>query len=152
MYAALAENYGDIQSKLNLFLAFAPIVNLSGTTNNLLHAASKHYKGLAKAASFLRLWEIRSPKTDGAMHTFCFWFGSVCDGITSLLKIDGSPYNNNTASIVEEKRPLSSASLTQLIHYGQIVASGEYKRYDWGSPQGNIDHYGTVFAPEIPLA
>lgn len=109
-------------------------------------------KGLAKAAFFLRLWEIRSPHTDNAMHSFCFWFGSICDGITSLLKLDGSPYNNNTAEKVEEERPLSSASLLQLIHYGQIVESGEYKQYDFRSDQGNIDHYGTVNAPEIPLS
>jgi len=46
---------------------------------------------------------------------------------------------------------LSSASLRELVHYGQIVATGEYKRYDYNSAQGNIDHYGLDFAPQIPL-
>jgi len=82
MYAALSENYGNISQKLNLFLAFAPIVNLSGTTNSMMQAACAHNKGIEDTANFIRLWEIRSPKLDNAMHSFCFWFGSVCNGIT----------------------------------------------------------------------
>jgi len=151
MYVALAENYGNIQEKLNLFCAFAPIVNLSGTTNSLLKSAAKYEAKLESTAWILKLYEVRSPGTDHAMHTFCWWFGSICNGITSLLKIDGSPYNNNERSKVEEERPLSSASLHQVVHYGQIVASGDYVRYNYNSAQGNIDHYGYDTPPKIPL-
>jgi len=86
------------------------------------------------------------------MKTFCWWFGSICNGITSLLNIDGSPYNNSTRSKVEEERPLSSASLREVVHYGQIVASGEYKRYNFNDDKLNINHYGRFQPPLIPLA
>jgi len=36
MYAALSENYGNIQDKLNLYVAFAPVVNLSESSSKML--------------------------------------------------------------------------------------------------------------------
>jgi hypothetical protein len=111
MYSALAENHGNLQSKLNLFVALAPIVNLHNTTNSLFMSLSAHWSGLETTAHLIRLYELRSPGQDRAMDTFCNWFGSVCNGITKLLNITPSPYNNEERSDVDSKRPLSSCSL-----------------------------------------
>jgi hypothetical protein len=36
MFAALAENFGDMKSKINLFVALCPITNLGQATNGFL--------------------------------------------------------------------------------------------------------------------
>jgi len=66
----------------------------------MLKAASDHWKNLEKTLKFLRIYEVRSPKADKAMHSFCYWFGGVCNGIQGFLKTE-SIYNNNERSEVE---------------------------------------------------
>ena len=60
MYSALAENYGGLRDKLNLFIALAPIVNLHSSTNELLVEASKHWYGVLASARHLGLYALRS--------------------------------------------------------------------------------------------
>ena len=85
------------------------------------------------------------------MNTFCNWFGSICNGITSLLNITPSPWNNEERSEVDVARPLSSASLNQVVHYGQIITSGDYKQFDYGNDKNNQAHYKSDTPPAIPL-
>lgn len=85
------------------------------------------------------------------MDTFCNYFGSVCNGIMSFLNITPSPWNNEERAEVDVARPLSGASLNQAIHYGQIINSGEYKQFNYGSNSANDLHYGQVTPPMIPL-
>jgi len=132
MFSALAENYGGIQSKLNLFLAFAPAVYLNNTKSSLLQAAAKNNKSLEKSEWVLKTYALNKSPTDGKI--FCGWYSSVCKGITEYLHIDGSPYNNESRSIVEEQRPLSNSSLRDVIHFGQIASTGKFNRYDYNSP------------------
>merc|ERR1719253_435767 len=40
MFTALSFNYGDIQDKLDLFIACAPIIDLSGSPNTLMVQAA----------------------------------------------------------------------------------------------------------------
>ena len=111
MYSALSENTNNLQSKLNLFIALAPIVNLKSTTRSLFRAASKHWHELENTADFIRLYELRSPGQDRAMKDFCNRFGSICNGITKFLNITPSPWNVEERSEVIVSRPMSSASL-----------------------------------------
>ena len=40
------------------------------------------------------------------------------------------------------KKLFSGASMKQMAHFGQIVKSGEFKDFDYGSPSLNEAHYG----------
>ena len=40
------------------------------------------------------------------------------------------------------KKLFSGASMKQMAHFGQIVKSGEFKDFDYGSPCLNEAHYG----------
>jgi len=71
MYAALAENFGNLRDKLSIFCALAPVVNLKNTPNGMLENASKFWRQLEPAASKFNLYEIRSPKQDKLMNAFC---------------------------------------------------------------------------------
>ena len=89
--------------------------------------ASKFWRLLEPAAKTFNLYEIRSPKQDAAMNAFCNQFGALCDAITSFISEGGSPYNVPEREAVCDARPASSASLKQIVHYGQIANSGIFK-------------------------
>ena len=151
MFAALSENFGDLQSKLNYFAALAPIVNLKNSPNAFLQFFSDQWWFIKPQAEFLGIYEFRDPKVDSALRGFCAMFASVCDALENWLNIGDSPYDDKERGDVLNARPGSSASLKQLIHYGQNMRSGEYKQYDYGSDAENIAHYGSKIVPVIVL-
>jgi hypothetical protein len=85
------------------------------------------------------------------MKAFCGTFGPVCDGISKLLNLETSPYNDPEREQVVDARPGSSASIRQLIHYAQLVNEGIFMQYDWGNDSANIAHYGSKTVPLIVL-
>ena len=40
MFTALSEGFGDLDQKLNLFVALAPVTRLDGASNELYHTLS----------------------------------------------------------------------------------------------------------------
>jgi len=46
MFSALAENHGELNNKLDLFIAMAPIVKMFNTESTLLRDFSVHWRGL----------------------------------------------------------------------------------------------------------
>ena len=151
MYSALSYNFGNLQDKLNVFLATAPVANLKNSPNSMIVDASKYWKQLESTAKTFKMYEIRNPKFDTLMRTFCGTFSDLCSAITAFLNMESSPYNVKSREEVIDARPGSSASLNQIVHYGQLANSGVFKQYDWGSDKANIEHYGTKVVPLITL-
>ena len=151
MFSALAENSGGLDGKLSQFIALAPVVEMGHVTNTMLAAASKVWHQLASTASALGQYEIRNPATDKALSKFCEDFSTVCTGITNFLNLKGSPYNDASKENIANSRPASSASLWQLVHYGQLINSGEFRKFDYASAAANKEHYGTATPPELNL-
>jgi len=111
MYSALTENHGDLQDKLNIFVALAPVVNLHNSPNSMLVNASKLWRQLEPAAKKFKAYEIRNPATDKALKLFCGTFSSLCGAITGFLNMEASPYNVKQAEEVQDARAGSAASL-----------------------------------------
>jgi lysosomal acid lipase/cholesteryl ester hydrolase len=151
MFAALSYNFGNLQNKLNSFTALAPIVHLGHTADDSIKNGSKYWRQFLPVAHALNLYEIRNPAVDSGMISFCQTFSSFCNGISNFFHMEGSPYNDKQAEYVEDKRPDSSGSLKQLVHYGQNAQTNIFKQYDYGSDAENIKYYGTKNVPVIPL-
>jgi len=47
-----------------------------------MQSAADHYSGMESSAKFLGYYELGPPDEDG---TFCWWFGSICNGIQGFL-------------------------------------------------------------------
>jgi hypothetical protein len=43
MFSALAEGHGDLSSKLNLFVALCPIINLGWSTDGVIVFSANNY-------------------------------------------------------------------------------------------------------------
>lgn len=59
--------------------------------------------------------------------------------------------NNPESSAVHAVRAHASASLEELIHYGQMAETGVFKKFDYGNDKENIAAYGTAVPPTIPF-
>ena len=55
------------------------------------------------------------------------------------------------ASATAASRKQSNCSVKQALHYGQLVKSNKFQKFDWGSDRSNKSHYGQKSVPVIPL-
>jgi hypothetical protein len=100
MFSALSANHGDLQDKLNLFIALAPIINVANSPNSVMQNAASQWHLLESSVSLFRIYELKDSKTDANMKAFCVTFGLLCDAVNSLLNIGTSPWNDPEISDV----------------------------------------------------
>ena len=64
MFTALAENFGGMRDKINLFVALCPITNLGFSNHGIMGYASTSagYSSLAKTLSSFSIHELKGPK------------------------------------------------------------------------------------------
>ena len=61
MFTALSEGFGDLDQKLNLFVALAPVTRLDGASNEFYHTLSNIYPYVKKILDGLNIYEIDGP-------------------------------------------------------------------------------------------
>ena len=157
MFSALAEGQTDkenvkIEDRLNTFIALAPIVNLENNPSEALQEVSYHWKPVVDLVEGVGVYELRDPKTEKRLTKICQM--QLLDDVCSLIDTWFSkmpPYEDQTSWDLVSTLPQSSASIKQLIHYGQIIKTGVFKQYDYGSDEDNIAHYGNSTVPELNL-
>lgn len=64
MFTALSYNFGELQDKLNLFVALAPIINLANSPNSMMQTAANYWRLLEGQLHFFNAYEIQSPEFD----------------------------------------------------------------------------------------
>ena len=142
MFSALSENLNGIADKLNQFIALAPVVEMKDCSKLLGNLIA-----INTPARAIGLYEIKNPATDNIMRKFCQSFNIICEGLSKIFFITASPYNDASRSNIVDYRPQNSAALKQLIHYGQLILTGVFKKYDYGSSKANMEHYNTATPP-----
>lgn len=58
MFAALAEDFGDLNSKVNLFVAMAPVTYLQDSTDALMRYAADFFPYLSKTFKDMEVYEL----------------------------------------------------------------------------------------------
>lgn len=61
MFSALAEKFGDLDQKLNLFVALAPVTRLDEASNELYHTLANIYPYVKTIFDSLKIYEINGP-------------------------------------------------------------------------------------------
>ena len=67
MWSALAENHGNLQDKLNLFVALAPAASMKYCKNKLIKFSADSWRHLAPVLETLNQYELYNPQTDKAL-------------------------------------------------------------------------------------
>jgi len=79
MFAALAANYGSLQSKVKLFLALAPVAEMANTTESFLDSVANQWRLLMSIQPLTGVWELGDPATTPSMSGFCSFAKSMCN-------------------------------------------------------------------------
>jgi hypothetical protein len=62
-----------------------------------------------------------------------------------------SKHMNETRVPVYATHSPAGSSVKDMIHFSQMVISGKFQKFDYGSPQSNMDHYNQTEPPVYDL-
>lgn len=141
MFVALAENYGNLRDKVDLFVAFAPIAYMGHSTNWFMRKVISSYSEVERIMFYEDLYEINGTSLNNVE-------GYVCKVLPCTL---ASKYNREDLTELINMRPANSASWKQIIHYAQNIATGKFRQFKYLSKAENLARYGTSEPPEIDL-
>ena len=71
MFSALSHNHGNLQNKINLFIALAPVIEMNNTTDPLYVNGASVWKILKNALDNYKLYELGDPDDNPNMNSFC---------------------------------------------------------------------------------
>lgn len=92
MFSTLSEG-SDLNEKLDVFVALAPIVNLKNSLEGYLQDIAGQWYTFQSSAIHLKVYEILDPKFDSHLRTFCSIFGPICNELSKLFEMK-SPYSD----------------------------------------------------------
>lgn len=153
MFSALSHNHGNLQNKINLFIALAPVIEMNNTTDPLYVNGASVWKILKNALDNYKLYELGDPDDNPNMNSFCgsFLWKSICTGLHNDANDAPSQWNDPARTAVQNSRKKSNASVKEIVHFAQIVKSDYFIQYDYGSSANNRARYGGTTIPQIPV-
>ena len=117
MFTALSYNFGDLQDKLDIFIACAPIVNLQHSPNKMMQAAAGIWNDIRIFAHLMGVYELLDPATDKALYKLCRGFYSFCEGLHDMLSLGKPEWNDEERLAVKHLRPATGAAGQEVLHY-----------------------------------
>lgn len=116
MFVALTTDLqSSIASKVNLFVALAPITRLANQKISTLNEISQYYSLLQTAINSLGIYEIGGPQLDNVKSSIC-QVPFICR-ILNAFQPKGSQYNDPDRITWIRNRPFAGASVRELTHY-----------------------------------
>lgn len=150
MFYALATDHDYWEKRLNLFVALAPVVHLGNTDSIFIKMVSR----MDGFASWLfSKWSIGEVFKKGTVkdHGGLCRFIPFCSTIAGFLDSVLNPAEDPGITLVSSAHFPNGASIQQLVHYGQLVKSGEFRYFDYGK-KGNYEHYRDKVPPLIDIS
>lgn len=134
MFTALAENIDDMTSKINIFIALAPITYIGGSHNELFKSVSVSLPYIWDFLGSLNINEVFGPDWEQNIHKnqICSWFPEMCLLVVPS-GVPGNEFENMFWRRVANARQYQPGSVKMLIHLGEIRVSNEFKQFDYGS-------------------
>ena len=122
-----------LESRVNLFVALAPVVRLKNCSNTTLKKAAKSKKKLDSYLQYWNMHELFGKNWNFYMNAASFVFPWISLLGTEMLVSSNSPYNELERVKVSHSTFPSTASWKQLSHYAQFINSGLFEGYDEGA-------------------
>lgn len=147
-FAALSLLRPELNDKLSVFIALAPVAHIGHTSSLLLKALAGAH--LDQLVSLLGIKEF-VPDT-ALLHyllpEICLLTPSLCEDVIFLIAgFDSADYNVTRQPVYMSHFP-SSTSTKNMIHWAQNVRSNKFERYDYSTAAGNRAHYGQDHPPQ----
>jgi len=142
--------------KIRVATALAPVAfmeNTKGTVRRLADFSNPiswlldhlHIYEVLQNNFFLHLFDQRLCRKNAITQP-------LCDNILFLIAgYDSQQLDKSLVPKIVDQFP-AGASTKQLKHYSQSITNGnQFRQYDYGSPEGNYDHYNTSEPPSYNL-
>jgi hypothetical protein len=143
MFAALAANYGTLRSKLDIFVALAPVAEMGNITDSFYASVAQNWKLISSILPLTGIYELGDPETTPSMQGFCRLAKFICNKLQNALNAgETSEWNSQDAADLASARPQSNCSAKQAIHYGQLISANDFQKFDLGSSRSNKSAYG----------
>ena len=155
MFYALAKDEASVMSKINLFVACAPVARMNDVTFDV--KAESFNLPVAEAALNIlglhHLWDhdMRSNLNDFGQTPFAQLVGFNDIILFLISNLESTQFSSKERVAVIRNRFPNECSTKELFHYGQIVGAGKFQEYDYGWFK-NLREYGRVGPPEIKLS
>eukprot|EP01111_Echinosteliopsis_oligospora_P015589 TRINITY_DN620_c0_g1_i1.p1 TRINITY_DN620_c0_g1~~TRINITY_DN620_c0_g1_i1.p1 ORF type:complete len:393 (+),score=102.53 TRINITY_DN620_c0_g1_i1:38-1216(+) len=137
----------DLQSKVNVFIALAPVAWLAHCKSLLLDAMADldvdvlfKVLGIKEFTPDTNLLKWLLPET-------CKVDPSICDDFLGLVMgWDSADLNNTRLPVITAHEP-SGTSVVNMVHWAQLIRSKNFQAYDYGT-RGNEQHYNSTSPPQ----
>jgi len=110
MFTALANNFGNINQKLNLFVALAPVVYLGNVEVPYIEYLSFGYKLVKKTLDSYGIYEFFGGEYVEFSDDFCKVLPEICD-TNGILNVPPGPYVNDYTAMLQNLRKQSTVSV-----------------------------------------
>ncbi|KAH7706879.1 Protein LIPL-1 [Aphelenchoides avenae] len=155
MFAKLSDD-PNFHSKVRRVFALAPVATVQYIKGMLEYIATYFYViddifwELFGGGEFL--------PTEGIMKVVSKWVCGekidewICDNLVFLIMGPESHQFNASRTPVYTSHNPAGTSTQNILHWAQMVRSGRFQKFDYGSPWKNRDHYGQLRPPVYDLS
>ncbi|KDR16428.1 Lipase 3 [Zootermopsis nevadensis] len=155
MFYVLASERPEYNSKIRAHFSLAPVAFMSHLKSPLIQLASKVDDELKLLLDLMGVYEFlpHSGLLTLIGELFCNDEAitvDICSNVLFLIAgYDSSQLNRTLLPVILGHTP-AGASTKSVVHYGQEVGSGKFRKYDHGLI-GNLFTYGHISPPEYDL-
>ena len=140
-------------SRISLFMALGPVTNMNNSKSELLSFIASNDDLILDVCNLFGIYDMFPANwlDSTFMKVMCGYVPFLCNLGISLICDEDTSLDDETRleDYVGGHFP-SGTSLKCLDHYGQIMTSGEFRRYDYGN--NNYEFYGQSDPPTIELS
>ncbi|KAK3033471.1 hypothetical protein RJ639_033075 [Escallonia herrerae] len=129
----------------------SPIAYLSHMTTALGDVAARAFAGEITTLFGLAEFNPRGAPVASFLKALCAYPGVDCFDLLSALTGNNCCLNASTVELFLKNEPQSTAT-KNMVHLAQTVRDGKLAKYDYGSADFNVEHYGVAKPPVYNLA
>ena len=155
MFYALVKDQAAIMSKVNLFVALAPIARMASVTGSL-EKIGQNIDFVDIGLNLTHQWEIFSAGQKEFINSFGSETADKSPFQALVLAVSGSKdpsksHSDPTSSLILHKNFPQATSTKSLVHLGQLIGHKKFIEFDYGW-SGNYKHYHSHTEPELVLS
>lgn len=142
----------EYNNKIKIMFSLAPVAWMAHIQSPILKMFSPAHDipGFITTLAELNTYEIGIDFLKKITSFMCFIFPERCGKILFLMSGYETKVDSTFLSVILGHWP-AGASMMQFIHYGQLVASQKFRRFDFGD-EGNMITYGQSAPPDYDLS
>ncbi|XP_050493053.1 lipase 3-like [Bombus huntii] len=154
-FFVMASERPEYQEKIIASFALGPAVFMSRTKSPLFHVLAPFSNDINFITDLIGMYEFKpSDKLIQMLGTIVCdkeaLLQPICKNIVFLCAGFSKELNTTLLPVIVQYDPAGS-SVRQIVHYGQLISSGKFRKFDYGLV-GNMKRYGTIHPPDYNLA